>query len=91
MTSSLFVSFKRRWPEKSLISSVMAFEFFVEVDFVQQTLNGSGSFAEFGAGVFADEGAIGEEVERLVRILHLGDEFIGAEIASALFRNRSNP
>jgi len=58
-------------------------EFLIEVDFVEQTLHRRGAFAEFGVGVFGEEGGSREEVESLGRVLHLGDEFAGFEVIGA--------
>ncbi len=62
-------------------------EFFFEVDFVKEPLDGGGAFAELGSGVFGDEGAVREEVEGLGRILHLADELVGFELVGAAFRD----
>jgi hypothetical protein len=58
-------------------------ELFIEIDFVEQALHRRGAFAEFGVGVFGEEGGSREEVESLGRVLHLGDEFAGFEIIGA--------
>ena len=53
---------------------------------MEESLDRGSTFAEFSTGVFGDEGGVGEEVEGLAWILHLGDEFIGLEhIGGAFF------